>query len=290
MKDQSAAEPVPESPVAFHDPLAILYTSGTTGNPKGAVLSHEQTYFKSFQIGAYTDAGPDNVMLVQVPLFHSGGLFIVATPCLCAGRTMVMRRGFDPNQFAEDIQLYRATTIFAMTTMWRMILETGKLDQIDTSSVRSVFGGGERTPPSLFEELAKKGLHMQLGFGQTECSAMTVVPKEDIFRKMGSIGKPGFFTDVWIVRGDGTRAVPGEIGEIVAKGPTVMSGYWNEPEKTAEAIQDGVLKTGDLGYMDERRVLLRSWIAPRTCTAAEGRMSILPRSRRSWPGIQRFPI
>ncbi len=251
VKEQPVTEPAPPRPVEFDDPLAILYTSGTTGNPKGAILSHAQTYFKNFQIAAYSRGSPDDVMVAQVPLFHSGGLFIVATPSLCAGTTMVMRRGFDPNQFAEDIERYRATNVFAMTTMWRMILETGKLDEIDTSSVRFVAGGGERTPPSLFEELGKRGLHMQQGFGQTECSAMMSVPKEDVFRKMGSIGRPGFFVDIWIAREDGTRAGPGEIGEIVAKGPTVMSGYWNLPEKTAEAITDGVLKTGDLGYMDE---------------------------------------
>ena len=251
VKHQPTTEPEPTPPVEFDDPLAILYTSGTTGNPKGAILTHAQTYFKNFQIAAYANGSADDVMVAQVPLFHSGGLFIVATPCLCAGMTMVMRRGFDPNQFADDIEKYRATNVFAMTTMWRMILETGKLDEIDTSSVRFVAGGGERTPPSLFEELAKRGLHMRQGFGQTECSAMMSVPKEDVFRKMGSIGKPGFFADIWIAREDGTRAAPREIGEIVAKGPTVMSGYWNLPEKTAEAITDGVLKTGDLGYMDE---------------------------------------
>jgi len=251
VKHQPTTEPEPTPPVEFDDPLAILYTSGTTGNPKGAILTHAQTYFKNFQIAAYANGSADDVMVAQVPLFHSGGLFIVATPSLCAGTTMVMRRGFDPNQFADDIEKYRATNVFAMTTMWRMILETGKLDEIDTSSVRFVAGGGERTPPSLFEELAKRGLHMRQGFGQTECSAMMSVPKEDVFRKMGSIGKPGFFADIWIAREDGTRAAPREIGEIVAKGPTVMSGYWNLPEKTAEAITDGVLKTGDLGYMDE---------------------------------------
>jgi fatty-acyl-CoA synthase len=251
VKDQPIAEPDPEIPVEFDDPLAILYTSGTTGNPKGAILSHEQTYFKNFQIAAYSKGGTDDVTVAQVPLFHSGGLFIVATPSLCAGSTMVMRRGFDPNQFAEDIEKYRATNIFAMTTMWRMILETGKLDETDVSSVRFVAGGGERTQASLFEELAKRGIHLQQGFGQTECSAMMVLPKEDLFRKMGSVGKPGFFADIWIARADGTRAAPGEIGEIVAKGPTVMTGYWNLPEKTAEVITDGVLKTGDLGYVDE---------------------------------------
>jgi fatty-acyl-CoA synthase len=132
-----------------------------------------------------------------------------------------------------------------------MILETGKLDEIDTSSVRCVFGGGERTPPSLFEELGKRGLQMRQGLGQTENSLMMMMPAEDVQRKIGSIGKPGFFTDVWIAGPDGAKAAPGEIGEIMAKGPTVMSGYWNLPEKTADTIVDGNLHTGDLGYMDE---------------------------------------
>ncbi|MEW6077289.1 MAG: AMP-binding protein [Thermodesulfobacteriota bacterium] len=251
VRDQSLAEPVPEEPVRLSDPLAIVYTSGVTGDPKGAVLSHEQTFFKNAQVGYYTNCTADDVLIAQMPLFHSGGLFIVTTPALSAGMTMVMRRGFDANEFAEDIQRYRGTIVFALTTMWRLILETGKLDQIDTGSVRSVIGGGERTPPVLFDELAKRGLYMQQGFGQTENSAMMVVPKEDIKRKMGSIGKPGFFTDIWIAGPSGERLPPGEIGAIVAKGPTVMSGYWNKPEETARAIVNGVLDTGDLGYMDE---------------------------------------
>jgi fatty-acyl-CoA synthase len=228
-----------------------VYTSGTTGNPKGAVLTHEQTFFKNFQIASYTEARADDVFVAQMPLFHSGGLFIVATPSLCAGMTMVMRRGFNPAEFAEDIERYGGTIVFALTTMWRMILEAGKLDETDVSSVRCVLGGGERTPPSLFEELSKRGLHMRQGFGQTENSAMMMMPTEDIQRKMGSIGKPGFFTDIWIKGSNGKRAAPGEIGEIVARGPTVMDGYWNLPEETAKTLVDGVLHTGDLGYMDE---------------------------------------
>jgi len=244
-------EPVPDIRVAFDDPLSIIYTSGVTGRPKGAVLSHGQTYFKNFQVGIYTGAGPDDVIVAQMPLFHSGGLFIVATPALCGGMTLVMRRGFDPDEFAADIVRYRGTIVFALTTMWRMILETGKLDRIDVSSVRCVVGGGERTPPGLIDELAKRGLYMQQGFGQTENSAMMLLPREDIFRKRGSIGRPGFFTDVWIAGPDGKPVPRGEIGEIVAQGPTVMSGYWNMPEATAKTIVDGVLHTGDLGYMDE---------------------------------------
>lgn len=248
---QPTSEPEPPVPVELDDPLAILYTSGVTGKPKGAVLSHQQTFFKNFQISLYMGARPDDVLIAQVPLFHSAGLFIVSTPALAGGLTLVMRRGFNPDEFARDIERYRGTIIFALTTMWRMILETGRLDQIDLSTVRCVVGGGERTPPSLFEELAKRGLYMQQGFGQTENSAMTLLPREDIFRKMGSVGKPGFFTDLWIAGSDGSKLPAGQIGEIVARGPTVMSGYWNMPEVTAKTLVDGTLRTGDLGYMDE---------------------------------------
>lgn len=248
---QSEVEPVPDKPVELTDPISIVYTSGVTGSPKGAVLSHEQTFFKNFQVGYYADFATDDVIIAQMPLFHSGGLFIITTPGLSAGLTIIMRRGFDASEFARDIERYQGTIVFALTTMWRLILETGQLDEIDTRSVRCVLGGGERTPSVLFEELAKRGLYLQQGFGQTENSAMTLVPKKDIQRKMGSIGKPGFFTDIWITSPTGERLPPGEIGEIVAKGPTVMSGYWNKPEETARTIINGVLYTGDLGYVDE---------------------------------------
>jgi fatty-acyl-CoA synthase len=244
-------EPITVYSVALGDPLAIIYTSGTTGEPKGAIVSHQQTYYKIYQVAMYIGSCPDDVVIAQMPLFHSGGLFIVATPVLCGGLPMVMRSGFDPNEFAEDIQRYRGTIVFALTTMWRIILATGKLDQVDVSTVRCVVGGGERTPASLIEELAKRNLYLQQGFGLTECSAMTLVPRDDIHRKMGSIGKPGFFSNIWIEDEKGKKLPAGEIGEIVASGPGVMSGYWNRPEDTAKTIVGDALHTGDLGFVDE---------------------------------------
>ena len=251
LKDASTAEPILDDPVVMDDPLGIIYTSGTTGDPKGAVLSHGQTYFKNFQISDYTDMRKDDIFLSQLPLFHSGGLYIVATPTLCIGAAIVMRRTFEPDQFARDIEKFKATIIFGLTTMWRFILNSKALDDTDVSTVRVVLGGGERTPATLLKELSDRGLDMQLGFGQTENSAMMMTPKHAILEKAGSIGLPGFFTEIWIQDHDGNRLPPDEIGEIVAIGPTVMSGYWNMPEKTSEAIINGVLHTGDLGYIDE---------------------------------------
>jgi len=251
MKNCTTDEPEPEEAVDMDDPLAIIYTSGVTGDPKGALVSHSQTYFKNFQIMLYMDMREDDVLLASLPLFHSGGLFVTFTPTLCRGATVIMRQGFDPRQFAVDMEKHRATVVFALTTMWRFVLETGKLAEVDTSSIRVVAGGGERTPQIIFDGLAKAGLRMQQGFGQTENSAMMMLPKEDVIRKHGSIGLPGFFTEMWIQDEKGRKLPPREIGEIVARGPNVMMGYWNMPEKTAETIVDGVLHTGDLGYTDE---------------------------------------
>ena len=248
---QSKGEPEPNEPIDLDDPLAIIYTSGVTGDPKGAVVSHNQTFYKNFQIILYSGLRPEDVSLAQIPLFHSAGVFIHLTPGLCAGLTIIMRQAFDPACFALDIETYRATSVFALTTMWKFVLDSGKLDEVDVSSIRQVSGGGERTPPSLLEALAKRGVILQQGFGQTENSAMMSLPKEDWERKQGSIGLPGYFTDIWIADQDGRKLPPGEIGEIVAKGPTVMSGYWNMPEMTAQTLVNGELKTGDLGYRDE---------------------------------------
>ncbi|BBO80994.1 long-chain fatty acid--CoA ligase [Desulfosarcina ovata subsp. sediminis] len=240
----------PASPVGEDDPLMILYTSGVSGFPKGAVISHAQTYFKNFQIIIHTDMREADVFLSQCPLCHSAGIAAVVTPVLCRGATLIMREKFDPRQFGRDIETYRATIVFALTTMLRFVLDTGVLDGIDHSSVRVLLGGGERTPDSLVYALAEKGLYLQMGYGQTENSGMSLMPRDYVLEKTGSCGFANFFTDVWVEDEDGEPAPPGDIGHIVATGPNVMSGYWNAPETTAATIVNGKLYTGDLGYTD----------------------------------------
>lgn len=247
----SSSEPIIEEQIDLDDPLLILYTSGVTGDPKGAVISHGQNYFKSFHIIDYTDMRKDDVFLCHVPLCHSGGLCAAATPCICRGSTLVIRKKFDPAQFALDIEKYRATIVVAFVTMLRFVLQTGILDKVDVSSVRVLFGGAEVTTRGFINKLAEKGLYLLAGYGQTENSSMVVMPNDILSKKPDSCGLPNFFSDVWIQNEKGEKLGPFEVGEIVATGPNVMSGYWDAPEETKNTIVDGVLHTGDQGYVDE---------------------------------------
>ncbi|KJS01625.1 MAG: hypothetical protein VR68_04480 [Peptococcaceae bacterium BRH_c4a] len=247
----SSQEPVLEKPVEWEDPQAIMYTSGVTGNPKGALLSHRKTLFNALNSDFTMRLGPGDIFLSPLPLFHSGGLFIVATPSIFRGAVFVTYKKFDTKKLLKTVEKYRATIFFALTTMLNFIVKNENLDEYDLSSLRLFMGGGERTPLTIMEEFAKRGLYMQTGFGQTENSILLFLPEKDTIRKRGSLGKPVFFCDVKILKDDGQEAAAHEAGEIVVKGPTVMTGYWNRPEDTAKTIVDGWLHTGDLGYYDE---------------------------------------
>ena len=240
-----------DDPVSLLDPLSIIYTSGTTGAPKGAVTNHLQTYFKFMNMALGADMRRDDVMLAPLPLFHSAGLFICLTPMLLRGGTIVTRSVFDPKLFVQDCVTYRPNLTVAITTMFKLILQHVEPGSDVFSSIRYFAGGGERTPKSLIDTLQNDyGVSLRLGFGQTENSAMAGQLDEDLGR-VDTVGRAGFFSDIWIESPDGDKLPPDSIGRIMAQGPAVMSGYWEMPEKTAETIRDGVLNTGDLGVMDD---------------------------------------
>jgi fatty-acyl-CoA synthase len=245
-------EPEVRDPADWEDPHMIMYTSGVTGVPKGVLMSHKKIYFNTMNADIYYESlGPQDVYLSPLPLFHSAGLLIVAVPTLYKGATYVTTKTFDPTLSLELIQKHRATAFLALTTVVNFMLSSGKMDEYDLSSLRYFGTGGEKTPLSLFEKLAEKGFQVGQGFGLTENSVLLILPSQDSVRKRGSIGLPVFHCEVKLVNDRGTEVPRGEIGEIVVKGPTVMTGYWNKPEETAAAIRDGWLYTGDLGRQDD---------------------------------------
>lgn len=244
-------EPHPQVSVGDEDPHMLMYTSGTTGLPKGAILSHRKTFFNALNADLFYNLTSKDIMIVSRPLFHSGGLLVEAAPVLYKGGTLILKKRFRSHEILETIQKYRVTLLEMAATVYQFILQECDLSQYDLSSIRCYFTGGERVPKAMLKEYYRKGIALSQIFGQTEASTITFLSPEDAVTKMGSVGLPVFHGEVRIVDKTGKEASPGEVGEIIIKGPTLMSGYWNRPELTAETIRDGWLYTGDLARMDE---------------------------------------
>jgi fatty-acyl-CoA synthase len=245
------SEPHLQVSVGDEDPHMLMYTSGTTGVPKGAILSHRKTFFNALNADLFYNLTSKDIMIVSRPLFHSGGLLVEAAPVLYKGGTLILKKRFRSHEILETIQKYRVTLLEMAATVYQFILQECDLSQYDLSSIRCYFTGGERVPKAMLEEYYRRGITISQIFGQTEASTITFLSPEDAVPKIGSVGLPVFHGEVRIADKTGKEASPGEVGEIMIKGPTLMSGYWNRPELTAETIRDGWLYTGDLARMDE---------------------------------------
>ncbi len=239
------------APADPEEPQVIMYTSGTTGRPKGAVLSHRKTFFNCLNAEIFFKMDADDIMLVILPLFHSGGLFIQAAPTLYKGAAMVLHPKFDPVKFYRDIERYRVTKFLGVPTVFRQLLKVEPENRGDLSSLKVCAGGGEKTSPELIAECRKAGLAFRQIMGQTETSILLWASEEDSLRKPGTVGRPVYHAEVGIVDRSGRRAKPGEVGEMVARGSIMMKEYWQDPAKTEETIRNGWLHTGDLAKMDE---------------------------------------
>jgi acyl-CoA synthetase (AMP-forming)/AMP-acid ligase II len=248
------AVPVPETATAM-----IMYTSGTTGRPKGAMLSYLNMLMQSVNIvRGWRLFGDDEVMLVSSPLFHIAGVGSLA-PMLLIGCTAVLvpTGAFDPAEMVDLIDRERITTAFFVPTQWQAICA---LPGIDSSrlALRSISWGASPAPAATLEAMARTfpGLPTIAVFGQTEMSPVTcMLDGADALRKLGSVGKPVPTVAVRIVD-ESMRDVPrGEVGEIVYRGPSMMSGYWRNPEATAEAFEGGWFHSGDLVREDDEGFL-----------------------------------
>ena len=253
----AAADPEQrDQPVALDDPCLVMYTSGTTGRPKGAVLTHGNMTWNAVNQFMGMDFTPSERTLALAPLFHIGGLNGTVNPALLRGGCAVIVRRFDPAETLAVIEEQRVTSFFAVPTMLDAMSREPGFRTRDLSALRTIGAAGAPLPLPTLRTWLDRGVTMQQSYGMTEAApGCTVLDSADAERKVGSAGKPVFFTDVRVVRPDGSAADVDEIGEIVVQGPNVMAGYWNEPERTAEVLSDGWYRTGDAGSLDDEGYL-----------------------------------
>jgi fatty-acyl-CoA synthase len=233
------------------DPHIILYTSGTTGFPKGAVLSYRKTFFNALNANIFYGLTPLDIFLVSRPLFHSGGLLVDSTPALYKGATVIYKRHFSPQEYLETIEKYNVTIIETSATFLNLMLKELDLSRYNLRLLKSCYTGGERVSTTMLKEYHNIGIPLSQIFGMTETSIVTWLSTGDAGRKIGSVGKPVLHGEVKILNPDMKQISPTEIGEIVVKGPILMSGYWNKPEITREVMRDGWFYTGDLATIDD---------------------------------------
>jgi fatty-acyl-CoA synthase len=251
----AGAKPLDKSEaVTLDDISTIMYTSGTTGLPKGAVITHGMTFWNCVNLGGPAYISPSSVLLTVLPLFHTGGLNCYTNPVLHAGGTVFIMRAFDPALALELISdpSRRINVFFGVPAIYQFMAQHPSFASSDFS--RLVIGGvgGAPMPVPLLKVWEARGVALQQGYGMTETSpSVMVLDKEDAARKAGSSGKPVLHTEVRIVRPDGGDADVGELGELWVKGPNVTPGYWNRPDANASSFTDGWLHTGDATRVDE---------------------------------------
>jgi fatty-acyl-CoA synthase len=251
--EQASVQEPARPKLGLDTPYCILYTSGTTGNPKGAILPHRQILFNAINTVVSWGLTEKDVSPVYTPLFHAGGLFAFLTPILYAGGRIILARDFEPVSSMRWIMDEGCTVILGVPTLFQMWMDSDYFEQADFSHVHFFISGGAPCPPPLMNAWrAKKGIIFRQGYGLTEvganCFSMT---DEDSVPKTGSVGKPIFHSQMRVADPETGVNVPvGEAGELLIRGPHVCSGYWRNPEATAEAIVDGWFHTGDMVHQD----------------------------------------
>ena len=255
---ESVLQASPDSAVITEDMeaesvAALIFTGGTTGLPKAAQVTHRMIAWNTLNTVIH-DLHHDDVYLNVFPLFHTGGLFVYTLPQIILGGTTILLRQFDPAQVLALIEQEQVTVFAGVPTMYQMLTQASNWDEIDLSSLRFCTSGGAPLPVPLVEKYtAEKQIRFKQGFGMTEFGpGIFALAAEDAIRKAGSIGRPNFYVDARIVDDQNQPLGPGEVGELVLKGPSMSSGYFNNPLATEEVMDDaGWFHTGDLAKYDE---------------------------------------
>jgi fatty-acyl-CoA synthase len=229
----------------------ICYTGGSTGMPKGAILTHGNMTWNS--VNTITSWGLDqnDVAVLNAPLFHTGGLNVFTLPLVHVGGRNILCKGFEVEQVFDLIKTAGVTVYFGVPTMFILMQQHPDWDQVDFSRLKIVISGGAPCPLPVFERFWAKGVDFKTGYGLTEAGPNTFwLPPADVQRKPGAVGLPLFHVDVKIIALDGSTVPAETAGELLVRGGHVTPGYWNNPDATATAIRDGWLHTGDLAICD----------------------------------------
>ncbi|MCC5859518.1 MAG: o-succinylbenzoate--CoA ligase [Ectothiorhodospiraceae bacterium] len=250
---QASAQTEPDVLVGQQDPLMMMYTSGTTGKPKGALMSHANpTWIAINSMLGDLAVHRDDTVLTVAPLFHIGGLAIYTLPALYMGTKIVLHAEFNPVETLRTVERERVSILFLLPAMWQALTQVPEIDQYRLDSLRTLLSGGAPCPIPVIEFFQKRGLQFLEGFGMTEtCASACVLGDADAVRKNGSVGKPLIHVQMRIVDENDNDVPAGETGELVLRGPTLFLEYWNRPDATEEAFRNGWFHSGDLARQDE---------------------------------------
>jgi fatty-acyl-CoA synthase len=249
-RDEPFEHPAAEG-IDENDPVFILYTSGTTGFPKGALYTHKMLFWNSTNTTMRLDLTSEERTITCLPLFHTGGWNVLSTPFLHRGAYFCLTQKFEPEVILRLLESEAITLFMAVPTMLKMMAASPVFEEVNLEKMRFFIVGGEAMPLPLIEKWHQKGVPIRQGYGLTEVGPnITSLHQDDAVRKMGSIGLANFYVDIKIVEDEGREVKTGESGELLLRGPMTTPGYWNNPEATEQSLHNGWFCTGDVVKQD----------------------------------------
>jgi len=234
-----------------NDPLLIVYTSGTTGRPKGAVLTQHALTVNAANSAAMHDMTNSDVIFTNLPLFHVGGLNIQTTPAFHAGATVILHRRFDPGETMRVIDKEKPSLMILVPAMMSAVMQHPGWNRLDLSCLRALTTGSTTVPLSLIDAYQDRGVPVIQIYGSTETAPIVIHQRiPDAWSNKGSTGRAALHCDAKIIDAAGNTLDADEKGEIAVRGANIMTEYWNDSEATDEVLQDGWFRTGDIGHID----------------------------------------
>jgi fatty-acyl-CoA synthase len=251
LEAQSDDEPIPDITPTLDTPHIIMYTAGTTGQPKGAVLSQGASFWNAVNLTVSMDFTSNDRNLAVLPMFHIAGIGLFTLPMLYMGGTVVIQRTFEPGRTLELLESEEITLFFGVAAIFLFLIQHPQFNGQAFQKVRVVMSGGAPLPVSLVHQYRDTGIMLQQGFGMSEAApSIATLSKDLAVQKAGSIGKALMHVEALVVDDQMNEMPLDQVGELVIRGPNLMQGYWNRAEATEEAFRGGWFHTGDLAQMD----------------------------------------